>query len=177
MLKGQRMNRERWATRFWAKVDRSGGPDACWPWTGSRSKKGYGLIWRRRAHRVAYELTYGEIPAPTVRHSCDNPPCCNPAHLLAGTVAENNADCLDRGRHVSVGGDAHWTRQRPERLARGPVNGAAKIDVPRVQVIRSCVAEGESKTAIAQALGVSRSLVSLIARRKIWAHVPEEGAE
>jgi transposase len=57
------------------------------------------------------------------------------------------------------------------------VNGAAKIDVPRVQVIRSCVAEGESKTAIAQALGVSRSLVSLIARRKIWAHVPEEGAE
>jgi len=46
--------------RFEAKVDRSGGQESCWVWTGSRTDFGYGLIvsgGKRgrilRAHRVA----------------------------------------------------------------------------------------------------------------------------
>lgn len=90
--------------RFNEKVDRSGGPDACWPWTKARNEAGYGVIRvggrNRRAHRVA---VFGEDdPGPDVkvRHSCDNPPCCNPAHLLPGTAAQNVADMDERGRRV-----------------------------------------------------------------------------
>jgi HNH endonuclease len=85
------------ARRFWGKVDRSGGPDACWPWTASR-KEGYGQFWTNRehnpiprAHRVAYELTHGEIPeGHLVHHLCENRLCVNPAHLVA----------LEPGEHV-----------------------------------------------------------------------------
>src|SRR3990167_2460661 len=49
--------------RFWAKVDRSGGQDACWPWTGGKLRRGYGEVRIAKttlsAHRVAYELVYG----------------------------------------------------------------------------------------------------------------------
>lgn len=52
-----------------------------------------------RAHRVAYWLTTGEWPADhVVRHTCDNPPCVNPAHLLLGTHSDNTQDKMDRGR-------------------------------------------------------------------------------
>jgi hypothetical protein len=90
--------------RFWAKVDRRG-PDECWPWLAYLSVEGYG---RHRfggrvenAHRVAYRLAHGEIPAGlVVRHRCDNAACVNPAHLVLGTVQQNNADRLERGRYA-----------------------------------------------------------------------------
>lgn len=83
------------ADRFWAKVDRSGD---CWLWMGKRIVK-YGYFNHRRAHRVAWELTHGDIPKGLyVLHSCDNPPCVNPAHLRLGTQFDNMADMHDRGR-------------------------------------------------------------------------------
>lgn len=92
--------------RFWSKVDKSGGPAACWPWTASVDPKGYGQFayadgTRRsgRAHRVAWILANGPISAGmSVCHSCDNPPCCNPAHLWLGTNADNVADRVRKGR-------------------------------------------------------------------------------
>jgi hypothetical protein len=90
---------------FWSHVDRSAGPDACWPWTGSRTD-GYGSLGsgkqRDRAHRVAYRLSGNVIaPGQLVRHLCHNPLCCNPAHLAAGTHADNMHDMAQagRGRH------------------------------------------------------------------------------
>ena len=87
------------AVRFWRKVT-IGAPDECWPFQEkSRTPTGYGRVWDgervRPAHQVAYELTHGPIPeGKEPHHKCDNPPCCNPAHLEALTHREN----LLRGR-------------------------------------------------------------------------------
>jgi hypothetical protein len=81
--------------RFWAQVDRSDGPDACWPWTGAQNpRNGYGYLTyrsaQRFAHRVALELSGQEIPVGLlVMHTCENPLCCNPAHLKVGTRADH----------------------------------------------------------------------------------------
>lgn len=75
---------------FWARVDRSGGLFACWPWTGP-TVRGYGRLHGRRAtHRVAYELLVGPIAEGlTLDHLCRNKLCANPAHLEPVTLAEN----------------------------------------------------------------------------------------
>jgi len=83
--------------RFWAKVDRRD-EAGCWPWTGGKSSGGYGSIRAERApwpmlkaHRVAYEMVNGEIPAGMViDHLCMNKGCVNPAHLEVVTSKENS---------------------------------------------------------------------------------------
>jgi hypothetical protein len=74
-------------------------PDGCLEWTGWR-KGGYGRIVvdgkRLSVHRLAFWLTHGYWPN-ICRHTCDNPPCCNPDHLLDGTHADNTRDALERG--------------------------------------------------------------------------------
>jgi hypothetical protein len=94
------------AERFWEKVDRRG-PDECWPWIGARNSSGYGSFASNHpdcgtgAHRFSYVLAHpGEsIGGRDCLHSCDNPPCVNPAHLGLGTRAENMAEMAARARH------------------------------------------------------------------------------
>lgn len=76
--------------------------DHCIEWTGAKSSMNYGWVSSRRqyAHRWAYEKFYGPIPEGLhVLHSCDNPPCINPAHLRAGKPSDNMRDAMSRGRH------------------------------------------------------------------------------
>ncbi len=87
--------------RFWGLVD-EGNPEDCWPWKGTTMKTAwpYGIFHRGgswRAHRIAYVLTIGPIKKGLViMHSCDNPPCCNPAHLEMGTQSKNITDSYRR---------------------------------------------------------------------------------
>ncbi len=140
--------------RFWGKVQK-GAPDECWPWTASTFRPGYGkfkldgrVVY---AHRLAFELGHGPIPPPPrnhILHSCDRPICCNPAHLRAGTNAENQAEKAARGRHprISLGGIK---------------NGNAKLSAADVKAIR---ASSESCRALAPQFGVSYSVIAEVKR-------------
>lgn len=95
------------ARRFWAKVDRPSA-EACWPWTASLTKSGYGQFGLNRgvvrAHRAAMAFaTNKSVTGLVVRHLCDNKACCNPAHLALGTHSENVADRVQRGRSSTRG--------------------------------------------------------------------------
>lgn len=110
---------------FWDRVDCSGGDDACWPWLGTR-RNGYGRVRRAgrvcAAHRVAWALTNGPIPeGRDICHTCDNPPCCNPAHLRAWETRDNIRDCIKKGRHVAPAGEAA---------------GGARLTAEQVRLIR-----------------------------------------
>lgn len=76
---------------------------ACWLWMGAADPEGYGIIKvagrARRLTRVAWEMAHGPIPADLlVLHSCDNPPCIRPDHLMLGTQRANIRDMLAKGR-------------------------------------------------------------------------------
>lgn len=75
----------------------------CWIWQGTTVKGGYGLLRFRGqyvlAHRLAFEAFNGPIPdGHLAMHECDNPPCCNPGHLVLGTPLANTADMVAKGR-------------------------------------------------------------------------------
>lgn len=96
------------------RVDRSGGPRACWPWTGALMTNGYGQSrvrqdgrWRGAgAHQIAHYLATGiwekRSDGRLVRHLCHNRRCCNPAHLIGGTAADNTDDRQARRRGESL---------------------------------------------------------------------------
>lgn len=99
--------------RFWSNVDVRG-PEDCWPWIGSIGANGYGKIGIKgrfyTASRLAWFIANGEQPRGCVCHTCDNPPCCNPAHLWVGTILQNMRDAQKKGRYSNRGGCGGGTR-------------------------------------------------------------------
>lgn len=158
--------------RFWSKVDRSGD---CWIWTASRLRRGYGQfgLYKRRmwkAHRVAWELTYGDIPPGLcVCHRCDNPPCVRPDHLFLGTFRDNNADCKRKAR--TARGDRNGARIYPERLhrTRGENHAMAKLTHADVTELRLLRQRGFTQKALAARFGISQTQVFRIVHGTRWA--------
>lgn len=87
---------------FWSRIARAG-PDECWIWQGCVEGSGYGRIYvdgrNWTSHRRAFHLSKGAIPpGAVIMHRCDNTRCCNPAHLIASTQAENMEDMVRKRR-------------------------------------------------------------------------------
>lgn len=156
--------------RFWEKVDKT---QACWNWTASTDRKGYGQIMfhragkhhLRRAHRVAYEMLYGPLPdlpgvhGACVLHRCDNPKCVNPEHLFVGTSDDNVKDMDAKGR-------------RKVGVRFGSDHPRSVLDEDKVrEIARLHYDEGISQKSLATMFGVCHSTINHIFTGRLWAHL------
>jgi hypothetical protein len=152
--------------RFLAMVQ-CGSPSECWPWLGARSENGYGRFSSTRgrhhyAHRLVWELEFGPIAAGmVVCHRCDNPVCCNPAHLWLGTQAENLADMREKGRRPPL--EKHG--QAGER------NNQARLTDANVRAIRALHRAGVSQVTLSRTFGVGQTTIGHVVHGRTWRHV------
>ena len=163
------------ARRLWSKV-RVGDLDDCWEWQAYRTSKGYGRFALngepQDVHRVVYREFYGDgldeidPTSPnqrmTVMHDCDNPSCCNPAHLRLGTNAKNARDRVEKGRQA-----------RGHHVNVGSAHGNHILNESTVQYIKDECAKGVwgTQTRLARELGVSPQQISRIANGIQWRHI------
>ena len=141
--------------RFWARVNKT---DTCWLWTGCCAKKsGYGMLGLNQkmyfAHRVSWVLYDKIIPEGLeILHSCRSKNCVNPAHLSAGTHAQNMADMIRDG--TLVNGENH-----PQAI----------LTDEQVREIRA--RSTENRRILGEEYGVARNTISKIIHRKRWKHI------
>lgn len=143
--------------RFWSYVDIKS-PDECWEWIGAVSRMGYGVFGHRHdyipAHRMAWELSYGPIPNDMcVCHECDNKKCENPDHLFLGTLADNMADKVKKGRQ-----------------SRGESSGNAKLTDSQILEIRE-LSKTHTPKQLATMFNVNTSHIWRITSRVSWKHI------
>lgn len=148
--------------RFWEKVD-VGDKDECWEWNASLSVRGgYGQFMTcvkgkrilKKSHRMAYEIYYGKIPkGKFICHKCNNPKCCNPNHLYAGTPKDNWHDTIKSGNAYEL------PPIPPEEVH------CAKLDFEKAEAIRN---SDKSGPILARKYNVSKSTISSVRRGKIW---------
>jgi len=147
--------------RFWLKVSRNKSSE-CWPWIGAKKPKGYGNIRRDKkyttAHRVSWEIHFGKVPdGMQVLHSCDNPSCCNPYHLMLGTVMSNYIDMVKKGRSKS--------NHKNRKCGENHINH--KLTSEQVEEIRRRYIPGKVRQKdLGDAFGVSQRNISVIVRNE-----------
>jgi len=141
----------------------------CWEWQGFRKEDGYGRIvskdyynGRGFVHRIMFELSSGKRLSPEtyVMHHCDNPCCCNPAHLFIGTHLDNIKDMVAKGRN-----------------AAGERHGLSKLTDDDVREIRAKRDLGMSFVDIARDHGITPPNASSIFHRRTWKHVDSSSVE
>jgi hypothetical protein len=132
-------------TRFWERVKKT---DSCWLWCGAKHEDGFGIfqggrkLKMRRAHRIAYELLVGPIPAGMeVATMCKNRLCVNPMHFVLQTPREG--------------------RQVKKRVLRA-------VTVRKIMHLRAL---GWMQQRIATELGVSIYSVRCITQGRTWQNV------
>lgn len=144
--------------RFETKVNKT---SSCWLWTAATNGLGYGQLRVQHkalyAHRMAYEIYKGRLqPGEIVRHTCDNPSCVNPAHLVVGTMADNSQDALSR-----------------ERFGAQRALGNAKLTWELVREIRALLATKlHTKQAIARRYKIGAKTVYHIEVNNQWIDGP-----
>ena len=138
---------------------KKGGTNDCWPWRGvvwGRQPWAYGKLTFHgkayKAHRAAYECFKGPPdPNKEVCHSCDNPICCNPAHLFLGSRLDNNNDMVTKRRHI-----------------HGERHPFALLSEEKVRAIRTT---DKTPVEVAQEFGVTAKQIRKIRRVDAWRHV------
>jgi hypothetical protein len=147
------------------------GINGCVDWGGACSKEGYGQIrvsqktgMRRLylVHRVALQATLGRILETTelALHTCDNPSCCNPAHLYVGSAKQNAMDMADRCRVKGPIAKGH------NNNFNSPITEA---EAKRIKCLYRETALGYKR--IAEIIGVSKFVVRNVVTGKTWKHV------
>ena len=135
----------------------------CWEWQRATVNNGYGqLHYQGRtttAHRVAYQLWVGEIPkGGVIMHQCDNPPCCNPAHLKLGTQRDNM-------QHA-----ANMRRIKMPNL-RGEDHGNALLYDKDVIQYRKEYQAGRSLKSIIEETGMAEASIKRMLWGKTYSHL------
>lgn len=142
-----------WESRFWKRVMKTAD---CWLWPVGKSKR-YGSFYAdghaMAAHRVSASLHGLNIAGCVVRHTCDNPACVNPKHLVLGTQLDNIADRVTRGRTRAPKGEQHMKAELTEQQV--------------LEIRQDCRTQKE----IAKSYGVTQSNVSCVKLRKTWKHI------
>lgn len=147
--------------RLWEKVDIKS-ENECWEYKEYRNECGYGVMSyigksKILAHRVAYMSKKGEIPEGLrILHSCDNPPCCNPHHLSAGTQSDNVKDMHSKGRAVFNNGEKHHKSKLKEQDV---INIRNEYGV-------------KDRHQLSLEYGVHHNTIMWIVDRKTWKHLP-----
>ena len=137
----------------------------CWEWMGVKNATGYGRLYHKSkpiaAHRYSYSIYNGLIKdGQLIRHTCDNPSCVNPEHLISGSNMDNSRDMKDRGRGI-----------------RGEKVSASKLKKADIPVIIKKRKQGVKLTELAKEFGVSAETIKHVVKRKTWKHVAIEGVE
>lgn len=155
------MKRDTLAKRFWEKVNILG-PNECWEWTAkAKTSFGYGRMTNGRgvhlkSHRISWTLSYGPIPdGMCVCHKCDNPGCCNPAHLFLGSKKDNTKDMMAKGR------------MSPPPIRSGETHHNATIRDCDIDLIRGSQL---SRKVLAEKYGVSYQTIYRIQKGQSRAH-------
>lgn len=164
--------------RLESYIDRSGGPDACHPWTGGQNPDRYG--WTKLgkqpklAHMAVWELENGPKPADAqLDHECHNRAvregtcqpgkcphrlCCNLRHIILRS---------SKDEHFSA--TVPWDRS-------AWAFSTAKLTEAQVREIRELLADGKPisrRTDLAERYGVSTMAIYRIATGKAWIRVSD----
>lgn len=156
--------------KLWSRVRIIDDDNSCWPWGGPVGKEPnhYGKVnWRIPetgdrlyvTHRAAFYVTHGWLPE-VARHTCDNPPCCRPKHIIDGTQADNIADMDARGRRVIHNQD-------------GVKNPRSKLTEDMVRVARTLYRNGMSVETIASSMNQGVSAIRFAITGDTWGHITD----
>lgn len=157
MGRSNNLNQETLLKNFNKKVFKT---DSCWLWMGKIRKDGYGVISINfklvRAHRVAILLDNKKLhKGDKVMHTCDNPRCVNPSHLVVGTQKENMIDMINKDRNI-------WFK-------RGHLHPKSKFTKEDIFCIKTMITNKISQRQIASKFKCSQQTISKISQNKIYA--------
>ena len=148
--------KERFLSYFPKNYNESYMLDLCWEWQGAISRSGYGNTCygceNYLAHRMSYIIFNGPIRSDQlIRHTCDNPKCVNPNHLITGNNSDNSIDMVKRNPRSNI-----------------------KLNEEAVKVIKWMLKYQYEKglgRKLAKAYKISPSIISRIHTNKYWSWV------
>lgn len=145
--------------------------NGCLEWTGFTGKNGYGsmTVFSKGGpffvHRIAFALAHPDFEwiDQHICHRCDNPPCCNDDHLFSGTMKDNIADCIQKGR---------FKFPKPRKGTSHPHHKLSDEDVRFIiEHFRPKTYVGEwTRDSLAKRFNVAPATIYRIANGRAWSH-------